>query len=184
MGAGYIEFTSPSEDMMKATVHVEHPYKEDVLMIGFVAKYRWVKQLERLVPNDCSPKDAPSKEKIEVQTECLDGVKISSEIIKVIVSGQTRDTDRDGVDDIAECMKTKVVEQIQTEKQKCFVTALTEGLHGIDQAIKLKVLELRNQGWTCTDQGECHKEHAPQSIGQTPTVVQREELVSAVSTGN
>ena len=57
MGAGYIEFTSSSDNIMKATFYVEHPYKEDVLEVGFIAKYKWVKQLERLVPIDCTPKD-------------------------------------------------------------------------------------------------------------------------------
>ena len=71
MGNGKIVFTSPSENIMKAKVWVEHPYKEDELILGFVTKYKWVKQLERLVPTNCTPKDAPTPEKIQVETECI-----------------------------------------------------------------------------------------------------------------
>ena len=87
----------------------------------------------------------------------MDGVKISSEIIKIVVAGETLDTDKDGVDDIAECVKTKVIEDTRTEKQKCLVTALSQGLHGIDEAIKLRIRELERQGYQCTDEGVCHK---------------------------
>lgn len=42
MGNGKVVFTSPSEKILKAKVWVEHPYKEDELMVGLVAKYKWV----------------------------------------------------------------------------------------------------------------------------------------------
>ena len=86
MGAGRIEFSGPSENLMKVTVWVEHPYKEDETIIGFEGAYKWVEQLERLVPTSCTPKDAPNNESFTIETECIKGVKTASEVIQVAVS--------------------------------------------------------------------------------------------------
>ena len=42
MGNGHIEFNGPSKNLMKVTVYVEHPYKEDETIIGFEGTYKWV----------------------------------------------------------------------------------------------------------------------------------------------
>lgn len=42
MGNGRIVFSSPSENMLKAVVWVEHPYKEDETIIGLETTYKWV----------------------------------------------------------------------------------------------------------------------------------------------
>lgn len=107
MGSGRIVFKSPSEKLLIVKVFVEDPYKEDTTVLGFEGKYKWVDQLERLVPTNCTPKEAPTPEKIQVQTECIQGVHLASEIIKVVAAAELRDDNNDNANDIAECIKTK-----------------------------------------------------------------------------
>ncbi len=89
-----------------------------------------------------------------IKDECLQGIDVASQVLKVIVAGEIKDAQSGNLPKVAECIKTRIIQNHREETSQCFVKILEQGTQDVSKTIAVKIAQLEAQGYTCTN-GEC-----------------------------
>ncbi len=159
MEEGRVVLTKTSKRILKVRVFVFQPGIDEPgtegTHLAFKTTFKWVTRFKTLVAIDCwhePPDDNPLTESI-----CTNSVKVISNVIKVMVSGDITNAKDGGLPKVAKCIKERVVEYTNKEVEECMIVALDSGMDNADQAIKEKIRQRTAQGYTCTADGRCKK---------------------------
>ena len=130
LGNAQIKVMKSTEDMMRVTVTVDDPKKvaegaEDPQVVVYKGTYKWIEKFQTLVAVKCDPgkiQVPPPK----VETKCETAVHVASNVVKVVVAGNIKDTKNAKFPLVAECIKTRTIETVSEETKVCMLDVLQE----------------------------------------------------------
>ena len=165
LGNSYIELIYMTEKLVRLAVHFNDGTG---YQLAYECYYKWIERFQQIVAVECANPPVIISP-VEVKYECIYGVELASNVIKVALAANVRDIEEDGFSKLVECVKEKTTLFEKTEFHRCLISTLSdEDLVGA--ALAGKIQDMKNNGYECDDEGNCYK-----NIGGNE---QREEITT------
>ena len=106
---GRVEIHKPSEKLLKVEVFVHDPRVDEngeTSFRAFVGRYKWVRRFQTLIAHNCFHATPP--ENPHVVDKCQLAVRTASEVVRVMTAASIHDRDKDGLNDVATCIKKRL----------------------------------------------------------------------------